>query len=91
MGVATPAGGGLSDRWVHSWEQRGWAESASAVATVLALFEAHRRLTNRIDRALRPIGLTLARFEVLTRLVLAEGPTQNVTALATAVYRLRKS
>ncbi len=85
MGAATPAGDELSDRWVRSWEQRGWGESAPAVATVLALFEAHRGLTNRIDRALRPLDLTLARFEVLTRLVLAGGPLQNVTGLATAL------
>lgn len=78
-------GDSLGEQWVRAWERQGWAESAPAVATVLALFEAHRQLTNRIDRALRPVGLTLARFEVLTHLLLADGQTQHVTGLADAL------
>ena len=88
MGAAQRAGNdgdGLEDQWLRAWERRGWAGSAASVAVVLALFEAHRGLTNRIDRALRPVGLTFARFEVLTHLLLADGRPQHVTGLASAL------
>jgi DNA-binding MarR family transcriptional regulator len=85
MAAGVPAGDRLDDQWVAAWRSRGWGASATGVGTVLALFEVHRLLTNRIDRALRPIGLTLARFEVLTLLLHADGQPLHVSGLASAL------
>lgn len=85
MAAGVPAGDRLDEQWVAAWRSRGWGASATGVGTVLALFEVHRLLTNRIDRVLRPVGLTLARFEVLTLLLHADGQPLHVSGLASAL------
>ena len=75
----------LDEMWTRAWDRRGWPAGGRGAATVLALFAAQRMLTNRIDRALRPAGLTLARFEVLAVLAHADGRPVHVTGLADAL------
>ncbi len=50
----------------RQWRQR-WHE-ADAMAAVTSVFRAQQVLLARIDRALRPLGLTFARYEALVLL-----------------------
>jgi DNA-binding MarR family transcriptional regulator len=53
-------------REAHSqWVRHGWPEAADGMAMVTSLVRAQQLLMERIDAALRPLGLTFARYEVL--------------------------
>lgn len=47
------------------WRQRGWTESADAMAVVTSIMRIQQELLARIDGELRPFALTFARYEVL--------------------------
>ncbi len=49
------------ERWVAA----GWADAADGMAAVTSIMRAHQILIARVDEALRPLGLTFARFELL--------------------------
>jgi DNA-binding MarR family transcriptional regulator len=51
-----------------NWINHGWGEYANGMAAVTSLFRAQQILMARIDAVLRPLGLTFARFEMLTLL-----------------------
>lgn len=54
---------------VHDqWVRQGWGDAADGMATVLELIRVHRILADRIDRSLRPVALTFARYEILMML-----------------------
>lgn len=52
----------------HNWTERGWGPAADGMAAVTSLVRSQQILMARIDAVLRPMGLTFARFELLTLL-----------------------
>jgi DNA-binding MarR family transcriptional regulator len=53
----------------RQWERHGWTEVAGGMAAVTSIFRAQQIYLARIDRVLRPLGLTFARYEVLMLLM----------------------
>ncbi len=49
----------------RQWSAHGWDEAAAGMAAVTSIFRAQQIYLASIDRALRPLGLTFARYEVL--------------------------
>lgn len=49
------------DRWI----EQGWGEVASGMAAVVSVMRAEQIFGNRAATALRPLGLTFARYQVL--------------------------
>lgn len=49
----------------RQWVAHGWAEAADGMAMVTSVVRVQQLLMERIDAALRPLGLTFARYEVL--------------------------
>ena len=49
----------------RQWVAHGWGDAADAMALVTSVTRAQQLLAERVERALRPHGLTFARFEVL--------------------------
>lgn len=53
----------------QQWIAQGWGSAAPGLAVVGSLVRAQQIYVSRVEQALRPLGLTLARFEVLMQLV----------------------
>jgi DNA-binding MarR family transcriptional regulator len=53
----------------RQWERHGWTDVAAGMAAVTSVFRAQQIYLARIDRVLRPLGLTFARYEVLMLLL----------------------
>jgi DNA-binding MarR family transcriptional regulator len=53
----------------RQWAAHGWADSADGMAAVTSIIRAQQIYLARVDRVLRPLGLTFARYEVLMLLV----------------------
>jgi DNA-binding MarR family transcriptional regulator len=49
----------------RQWEAHGWEEAAPGVAAVTSIMRAQQVFQARVDEALRPFGLTFARYELL--------------------------
>ncbi|HJQ76275.1 MAG TPA: MarR family transcriptional regulator [Acidimicrobiia bacterium] len=49
----------------RQWEAHGWEAPAAGMAAITTLVRVHQILESRIEEALRPFGLTFARFEIL--------------------------
>jgi len=47
------------------WEAHGWAEPATGMAAVTSLMRAQAIVLRRVESALRPLGISFARYEVL--------------------------
>lgn len=53
----------------RQWVEHGWADAADGMAAVTSIMRAQQILLARTDEALRPLGLTFARYEVLMLLL----------------------
>lgn len=53
----------------RQWVGHGWADAADGMAAVTSIMRAQQILLARTDEALRPLGLTFARYEVLMLLL----------------------
>jgi DNA-binding MarR family transcriptional regulator len=53
----------------RQWVARGWSEAADGMAAVTSLMRGQQLMLGRVDRLLRPLGLTFARYEVLMLLM----------------------
>jgi DNA-binding MarR family transcriptional regulator len=53
----------------RQWQSHGWADAADGMAAVTSLMRAQQLMLARVDRLLRPLGLTFARYEVLMLLM----------------------
>ena len=49
----------------RQWVEQGWPEAADGMAAVTSLMRAHQIVLARVDAALKPLGVTFARYEVL--------------------------
>lgn len=47
------------------WVEAGWSDAADGMAAVTSLMRAHQIVLARVETALRPLGVTFARYEVL--------------------------
>ena len=52
----------------RQWIDHGWADAADGMAAVTAIVRTQQIFLSRIDRVLGPLGLTFARYELLTLL-----------------------
>lgn len=67
----------------RQWQAYGWAEAADGMAAVTSVMRAHQLMLARVDRALRPFGLSFARFELLRLLAFTRNgrmPMASATA-----------
>jgi DNA-binding MarR family transcriptional regulator len=51
------------------WRAHGWEDAAEGMAAVTSIVRVQQLLVAHVERALRPLGLTFARYEVLMLLV----------------------
>ena len=49
----------------RNWERHGWGDVAAPMAAVTAIMRTQQILLARIEGALKPFGLTFARYELL--------------------------
>jgi DNA-binding MarR family transcriptional regulator len=52
----------------RQWLAHGWTDAAAGMTAVTSIMRAHQLMLARVDEALRPLGLTFARYELLTLL-----------------------
>lgn len=52
----------------RQWSEHGWGDAADGMAVVTSIIRVEQLLLARIDATLRPLGLTFARYELLTLL-----------------------
>ena len=67
-----------------NWENHGWADVAAPMAAITAIMRTQQILMARIEAALKPFGLTFARYELLALLSFARGgalPMNKASAL----------
>lgn len=85
----------------RQWQAHGWAGSADGMAAVTSVMRAHQLMLARVDRALKPFGLSFARFEMLRLLAFTRNgrmPMARATArlqvhpasVTNAVHRLER-
>jgi DNA-binding MarR family transcriptional regulator len=86
----------------RNWERQGWGDVAAPMAAVTAIMRTQQILLARIEGALKPFGLTFARYELLALLSFARSgalPMNKASALlqvhptsvTNAVDRLEKA
>ena len=49
----------------RQWTEHGWSESALGMSAVTSLMRAQAIMLRRVEAALKPFGITFARYEVL--------------------------
>ena len=49
----------------RQWVAHGWSEAADAMAAYSSVMRAHQLMYSRVDAALKPLGLSYARLELL--------------------------
>ncbi|ALJ21889.1 MarR family winged helix-turn-helix transcriptional regulator [Microbacterium sp. No. 7] len=57
----------------RQWSAHGWDPAADGMAAVTSIVRAQQILVRRIDRVLKPLGLSFARFEMLVLLSFTRG------------------
>ena len=67
----------------RQWQAHGWGDSADAMAMVTSLVRAQQLLHERIEEALKPHGLTFARFELLRLLAFARSGSMPMARMGT--------
>lgn len=50
---------------MRQWDAHGWGTATAGMAAVTTIARVNRILVSRVERALSPLGLTFARFEIL--------------------------
>lgn len=53
------------------WIDNGWTDAAEGMAAITSLMRAHQIALSRVEGALRPLGISFARYEVLMLLFLS--------------------
>lgn len=65
----------------QQWIGHGWAEAADGMTMVTSLVRAHQLLMEQVESALRPHGLTFARYEILRLLSFTRSGRMPMTRL----------
>lgn len=58
---------------IRQWNAHGWESATPGMAAVTTIVRVNRVLVGRVEKALSPLGLTFARFEILRLLGFARG------------------
>ena len=66
----------------RQWVRHGWADAADGMAAVTSVMRAQQILLARTDEALRPLGLTFARYELLMLLLFSRAELLPMKTLA---------
>lgn len=56
----------------QNWREHGWEDAADGMAAITSITRVHQLLMSRIDAALKPHGVSFARFEMLRLLAFAQ-------------------
>lgn len=67
----------------RQWVVHGWEDAAEGMAVVTSIMRAQQLLLSRVDAALRPFGLSFARYELLRLLAFSRSgrlPLSSVVA-----------
>lgn len=70
----------------RQWIEHGWGEAAIGMSAVTSLMRAQQLMLNRIESALRPFGLSFARFELLRLLAFTR---EDRMPMASVIARLQ--
>ncbi|MDZ8170483.1 MarR family winged helix-turn-helix transcriptional regulator [Microbacterium xanthum] len=70
----------------RQWVAHGWAEAATGMSVVTSVVRAQQILMARIDAALKPYGLSFARYEMLRLLAFTR---EGRMPMASAIARLQ--
>jgi DNA-binding MarR family transcriptional regulator len=70
----------------RQWAEHGWAHAATGMTTVTSIIRAQQLMLARVERALKPFGLSFARFELLRLLAFTR---EGRMPMASAVARLQ--
>lgn len=66
----------------RQWEAHGWTEASAGMTVVTSIMRAQQLLQARVDEALKPFGLTFARYELLTLLSFARDGRMPLSSAA---------
>lgn len=70
----------------RQWIAHGWAEAADGMALVTSIMRAQQLMLSKVDSALKPFGLSFARYELLALLSFTRG---GALPMASASARLQ--
>lgn len=70
----------------RQWVAHGWSEAATGMSAVTSIMRAHQLMLARIESALKPFGLSFARFEMLRLLGFTR---EGRMPMASAIARLQ--
>jgi len=70
----------------RQWSAHGWADAASGMSAVTSVIRAQQLMMARIDKVLKPFGLSFARFEMLRLLAFTR---EGRMPMASAIARLQ--
>jgi DNA-binding MarR family transcriptional regulator len=70
----------------RQWVAHGWSDAADGMSAVTSVMRAHQLMLAEVDRALRPHGLTFARYELLQLLAFTR---EGRMPMASATARLQ--
>lgn len=70
----------------RQWIAHGWDGSAGGMTTVTSIIRAHQLLMGRVDRVLKPFGLSFARYEMLQLLSFTKA---GMLPMSSAIARLQ--
>ncbi|MEZ3158979.1 MarR family transcriptional regulator [Microbacterium sp. BWT-B31] len=70
----------------RQWIAHGWADAAEGVSVVTSIMRAHQLVLAEVDEALRPHGLSFARYEMLRLLAFTR---EGRMPMASATARLQ--
>ena len=68
MPVTPPLSFDPIDEARRQWIEHGWVDAAQGMAVVTSVIRVEQVMLSRIDALLKPLGLTFARYELLTLL-----------------------
>lgn len=70
----------------RQWVEHGWDEAATGMTAVTSIIRAQQLMLARVDRALKPHGLSFARFELLRLLAFSR---EGRLPMASVISRLQ--
>nr|WP_067167190.1 MarR family transcriptional regulator [Microbacterium sp. TNHR37B] len=66
----------------RQWVAHGWSDAAAGMTAVTSVMRAHQLLLARVEEALKPWGLSFARYELLTLLSFTREGRMPLTSAA---------
>ncbi|WP_166875490.1 MULTISPECIES: MarR family transcriptional regulator [unclassified Salinibacterium] len=70
----------------RQWAEHGWADAASGMSAVTSIMRAQQIMLGRVERTLKPFGLSFARYELLRLLAFTR---EGRMPMASAIARLQ--